>query len=220
MEVKNMRKLIAVFLLLAFVLCQGCAAARKPAPEPEQKPQVVPESSKVGFSPVDLNKAPEVVKNVAGDLAKREAATWMQVNGTSYVLISTGETATGKRVDVTDVTQRIPAQDFVWIDVKAKYVTPKEGEKAGPLTVISLKLPSQTINGVSFEVAKTPEAVAPAPSPVPAPATKPAPAAPAPATPAPTPAPAPAPTPTPTPRKATPEAPKKEPAVEEKKDRS
>lgn len=207
-----MRKLIAVFLLLAFVLCQGCAAARKPAPEPEQKPQVVPEASKVGFSPVDLNKAPEVVKNVAGDLAKREAATWMQVNGTSYVLISTGETATGKRVDVTDVTQRIPAQDFVWIDVKAKYVTPKEGEKAGPLTVISLKLPSQTINGVSFEVARTPEAVAPAPSPVPAPATKPAPAAPAPATPAPT--------PTPTPRKATPEAPKKEPAVEEKKDRS
>lgn len=215
-----MRKLIAVFLLLAFVLCQGCAAARKPAPEPEQKPQVVPESSKVGFSPVDLNKAPEVVKNVAGDLAKREAATWMQVNGTSYVLISTGEKAAGKRVEVTDVTQRIPAQDFVWIDVKANYVTPKEGEKAGPVTVISLNLPNRTINGVSFEVTRTPEAAAPAPTPapapspapVPAPAPKPAPApvAPAPATPA----------PAPTPGKAAPEAPKNVPAPEEKKERS
>lgn len=201
-----MRKFFAVLFLLAFAFSQGCAPARKPAPPPDPKPLVVPEVSKVGFAPVDLNRAPDVVKNIAADLAKREAATWLQVNGTSYVLVSAGEKAAGKMVEITEVLQRIPAQDFVWIDVKANYVTPKEGEKPGPVAAVTLNLPNRTINGVSFEVEKVPAAPAPSPAPAPAP-TAPAPPA---AKPAPVPAPAPAPAP---------EAPAKKPPAEQQKDR-
>ncbi|MHB1041787.1 MAG: hypothetical protein ACYC0Q_03005 [Eubacteriales bacterium] len=192
-----MRKFLAVLFLLTFALSQGCSPARKPAPAPEPKPLVVPETSKVGFSPVDLNRAPDVVKDIAADLAKREAATWLQVNGASYVLVSAGEKAAGIKVEITDVLQRVPAQNFIWIDVKARYVTPKEGEKPGPVAAVTLNLTDRTINGVSFEVARTtavpPPAQAPAPAPTaPAPpAAKPVPAPSTQQTPAPAPAPAP-----------------------------
>lgn len=205
-----MRKILILLLLVVVSLGAGCPARKPaPAPEPAPKPLVVPETSKVGFSPVDLNRAPDVVKNIASDISKREAATWVQVNGTNYVLVSVGEKAAGNKVEITDVTQKVPAQDFVWIDVKAKYVSAKEGDKSGPVTVISLNLPNRTINGVGFEVVK---AAAPAPAPA-APA-------PAPAAPAPKLAPAaPAPTPAPAPRKATPDPPAKverpEPRTEE-----
>lgn len=204
-----MRKILILLLLLAVSLSAGCPA-RKPAPEqaPDPKPLVVPETSKVGFSPVDLNKAPDVVKNIASEISKRETATWVQVNGTNYVLVSVGEKAAGSRAEVTDVTQRVPAQDFVWIDVKARYVEAKEGgDKGGPVTAITLNLTGRTINGVGFEIAR--EAAAKE--------AQPAPAAPAPKqTPAPAPKPAPAPTPTPRPapapeqRRAAPETPAKQ----------
>lgn len=206
-----MRKFLVLFLLLAFALSQGCAPARKPAPAPA--PQVVPEASKVGFSPVDLTRAPEVVKNISNELAKREAEVWLQVNGTSYVLVSTGEKAAANKVEITDVIQRVPVQDFIWLDVKAKYVTPKEGEKPGPVTAVSLNLTSnRAINGVSFEVARTPGAPAPSAAPAPAPTT---PAPPA-AKPAPAPATQPAPAPAPAPA---PETPAKKPPVEQQKSR-
>jgi hypothetical protein len=205
-----MRKILILLLLVTFALGAGCSAARKPAPAPEQKPSVVPETSKVGFSAVDLNKAPDVVKNIASDLAKREAATWVLVNGANYVLVSAGEKATGKKVEITDVTQKVPAQDFIWIDVKAQIASAQAGDKSGPVTVVSLSLPTdRTINGVGFELTRaaaatpTPAPTAPTPAPTtPTPAPAPAPAAPAPK-PAPTPAPAPA------PGKAAPETPPK-----------
>ena len=61
-----MRKVMILMFLVVFCLVPGCNAARKPAPSPDPKPLVVPETSKVGFSKVDLNKAPDVVKNIAG----------------------------------------------------------------------------------------------------------------------------------------------------------
>ncbi len=189
-----MRKIILVLLLLCLGLSAGCAVARKPVPEPTPDPKllVVPEVSKVGYSPVDLNKAPDVVKFIASDIAKKEAATWVQVNGTSYIMVSAGENS-GNKVEITEVLQRVPAEEFIWIEAKAKYIGAKEAADNGaPLVVISLKLSDRIINGVGFEIAgaaSTAPSQTTQPSPTPAAPTTPAPAAPAPVTPAPTPAP-------------------------------
>ena len=175
-----MRKVMILMFLVVFCLVPGCNAARKPAPSPDPKPLVVPETSKVGFSKVDLNKAPDVVKNIAGDLAKRETATWLQVNGTSYILVSTGENEKDRRAEITEVIQKIPAQDFVWLDVRARYVGVKEDEQDGPISAVTLNLNDRTISGVGFEITSTdspaPEA-APAPKATPAPKAAPTPAA-------------------------------------------
>lgn len=212
-----MRKIMIGLLLIMFCLGTAGCPAQKPTPEPAPKPLVVPETSKVGFSPVDLNNAPDVIKNIASDISKREQATWVQVNGTNYLLASAGEKATGSRVEITDITQKIPAQDFVWLDVKAKYSSVKEGDKSNPVTVVSLNLTSnRTINGVGFEITKAAVATQTTPTPAtPAPST-PTPAAPAPTPPTPA-APTPSPTPTPTPSKATPETPAKKTTPTEKK---
>ncbi len=171
-----MRKILILFLLVFFCLGAGCAAARKVEPTPEQKPSVIPETSKVGFSPVDLNKAPDVIKNIASAISDREAATWSQVNGTNYILVSVGKN-TANKVEITDVIQKVPAQDFIWIEVVGKYTSLKEGEKSSPVTVISLNLQNKTINGVGFELTKaaatgatqtTPTPATPTPAPTPA----------------------------------------------------
>ncbi len=184
-----MRRILVLFLLVCLCLSAGCAAARKVEPTPEQKPSVIPETSKVGFSPVDLNKAPDVVKNIASAISDREAATWAQVNGTNYILVSVGKN-TANKVEITDVIQKVPVQDFIWIEVVGKYTGLKEGEKSSPVTVISLNLQDKTINGVGFEVARTAATGTTQTTPAPTPATPtpaPTPAAPAPKiTPAPT----------------------------------
>ncbi|MDD4237629.1 MAG: hypothetical protein PHT62_03600 [Desulfotomaculaceae bacterium] len=210
-----MRKIMIGLLLIMFCLSTAGCPAQTPVQEPAPKPLVVPETSKVGFSPVDLNNAPDVIKNIASDISKREQATWVKVNGTNYLLLSAGEKATSSRVEITDITQKIPAQDFVWLDVKAKYNSVKEGNQSNPVTAVSLNLTSdRTINGVGFEITKTAAATSTTPTPAtPAPSTT-TPATPAPKTPTPA---APTPTPTPTPSKTTPETPAKETTPAEKK---
>ncbi len=174
-----MRKtIIILFLLVFFCLSAGCAAARKVEPAPAPAPSVIPETSKVGFSQVDLNKAPDVIKNIASAISDREAATWAQVNGVNYILISVGKNSANK-VEISDVTQKVPAQDFIWIEVAGKYTALKEGEKSSPVTLISLNLQNKTINGVGFELTKTTAAGTTQTTPSPAPSA-PAPAAPAP----------------------------------------
>jgi len=207
----KLRQILILLMLICFSLGAGCTVARKPEPAPEQKPSVIPETSKVGFSPVDLNKAPDVIKNIASDISKREAATWAQVNGTNYVLISVGDSNTGNKAEVTEVIQKVPAQDFIWIEVRGKYTSVKEGAKSGPVTAVSLSLQNKTINGVGFELLKAAVSGTTQTTPVPAPA--PAAPTPTPAAPAPKTAPTPAPT---TERKTTPEPAKKEqpPATE------
>lgn len=182
-----MRKLLVITLLLCLSLSSGCAILQRPAPSPEPAPSVIPETSKLGFSPVDLNKAPDVIKNIASDMSKREAATWAQVNETNYIIASVGENNTGYKIEITDVIQKVPAQDYIWIDVRGKHVSLKEGEKNGQVTVVSLNPPYRVINGAGFEIARK-AAAAPAPAPAaqtPAPAAQPprttTPAAPTPA---------------------------------------
>lgn len=171
-----MRKILILFLLVFFCLGAGCTAARKIEPTPAPTPSVIPETSKVGFSPVDLNKAPDVIKNIASAISDREAATWAQVNGTNYILVSVGKN-TANKVEISDVIQKVPAQDFIWIEVVGKYTSLKEGEKSSAVTVISLNLQNKTVNGVGFELTKAtatgttqtaPAPVTPAPAPTPA----------------------------------------------------
>lgn len=208
-----MRKIMIGLLLIMFCLSTAGCPAQKPVQEPAPKPLVVPETSKVGFSPVDLNNAPDVVKNIASDISKREQATWVQVNGTNYLLASAGEKATTNRVEITDITQKIPAQDFVWLDVKAKYTSVKEGDKSNPVTAVSLNLTSnRSINGVGFEITKTAAVTQTTPTPTPA---TPAPSVTTPAAPTPT-TPTPA-APTPTPTKTAPETPAKKTTPTESK---
>ena len=202
--------MIGLLLIIFSLSTVGCTA-QKSVQEPAPKPLVVPETSKVGFSPVDLNNAPDVVKNIASDISKREQATWVQVNGTNYLLASVGEKATTSRVEITDITQKIPAQDFVWLDVKAKYSSVKEGDKSNPVTAVSLNLTSnRSINGVGFEITKTAAVTQTTPTPA-----APTPSITTPATPAPT-TPTPA-APTPTPSKTTPETPAKKTTPTESK---
>lgn len=213
-----MRKIIILLMLfLLSVTAAGCPARPAPAPAPDPRPLVVPETSKVGYSAVDLNRAPDLIKNIASEIAKRETATWVRVNGTNYVLVSVGEQAKGNKAEVTEVIQRVPAQDFIWIDVKARYVK-DEGNPPNPVTVITLNLPEdRAVNGVGFEISRTAEAPVPTPAPAPAPtprapaapAPRPAPAPPAPK-PAPAPAPRPAPAPAPAPEQRAPEPPRQE----------
>jgi hypothetical protein len=213
----KLRKIMIGLLLIVFCLGTAGCPAKKPVQEPAPKPLVVPETSKVGFSPVDVNNAPDVVKNIASDISKREQATWVQVNGTNYLLVSAGEKATSK-VEITDITQKIPAQNFVWLDVKAKYTSVKEGEKSNPVTVVSLNLANNTsINGVGFEIVKTATETQTTPAPAaqtPGKTTPAAPSTPAPATPAPV---SPAPAAKPTPNKSTPETQDKKTTPEDSK---
>ncbi|TEB07335.1 hypothetical protein Psch_00882 [Pelotomaculum schinkii] len=215
-----MQKIMIGLLLIIFCLGTAGCPAQKQVQEPAPKPLVVPETSKVGFSPVDLNNAPDVVKNIASDISKREQATWVQVNGTNYLLASAGEKATGSRVEITDITQKIPAQDFVWLDVKAKYTSVKEGDKSNPVTAVSLNLTSnRSINGVGFEITKTATVTQTTPTPAtpsPSTTTPATPATPAPTTPTPA-APSPTPTPTPAPSKTAPETPAKKTTPAESK---
>lgn len=187
-----MRKILVIVLLLCLSLSAGCGVLQRPAPAPEPTPSVIPEMSKLGFSPVDLNKAPDVIKNIASDITKRETVTWAQADGINYILASVGEN-TKYKIEITDVIQKVPAPDFIWLEVKGKYVSAVDGDKSGPVTVVNLNQPNKTINGAGFEIIK--EAAAPsAPAPAaqtPAPAVKTPKAAPAPSAPAPAPAPAP-----------------------------
>ena len=67
-----MLKRKVMILMFLVVFCLVPAATRpETRPSPDPKPLVVPETSKVGFSKVDLNKAPDVVKNIAGIWPKR-----------------------------------------------------------------------------------------------------------------------------------------------------
>ncbi|MDD4334543.1 MAG: hypothetical protein PHY77_02940 [Desulfotomaculaceae bacterium] len=186
-----MRKVLIIALLLCLSLSAGCSALQQPAPAPEPTPSsVIPETSKLGFSPIDLNKAPDVIKNIASDISKREATTWVQVNDINYILASAGENIKYK-IEITDIIQKVPAQDFIWLEVKAKYVSAKDaGDKSGPVTAVSLNPPNRTINGAGFEIVRA-EAAAPAPAPA---AQIPAPPAQTPKTTPAAPAPAPAPT--------------------------
>ncbi|MEG6616276.1 Gmad2 immunoglobulin-like domain-containing protein [Peptococcaceae bacterium 1198_IL3148] len=111
-----MRK-ITYFLMitLAMVLLTGCAGEEK---KPEMKPEtiVVPEVSSIPFDIIELQDAPAVVRKVAKAIEKEESFNWITTNGSGYILIK-------PTVEIERIEQRVPSENYAWINVKLKQAT-------------------------------------------------------------------------------------------------
>ncbi|TYO92724.1 hypothetical protein [Desulfallas thermosapovorans] len=179
-----MKKLTVFVLALSTLVVFGCAQAQqKPAP-PEQR--LIPKESNIGFSQVDIDELPESIKKVASATEDRPMVTWAYANNNSYILLNTGQD--GENLKVNKVTQRVPIQDFLWLDVELKYTdddTAKDKDGNRKLVAIKLEKTDKTINGVGFELKeetgddkeepveeKQQAAPAPAATPSPAPTTR------------------------------------------------
>lgn len=150
-----MRKLTTFLcLLLVSLIPLGCSPAKKPAPAPEPKTIVVPDVSSISFKTIDYDQAPEIVRAMAKNLKDSNFATWTNVNGTNYVVISQASLPIGSSVKITDIQRRVPANDFDWVNVKLKYTpstaTGQKSQSSKPI-VATFTL-DRTIRAISFEV--------------------------------------------------------------------
>ncbi|AGL00329.1 hypothetical protein [Desulfoscipio gibsoniae] len=177
-----MKKLTVFVLALSTLVIFGCnQAQQKPAP-PEQT--LIPKESSIGFSQVDIDELPASIKKVSSTTEDRPMVTWAHDNNNSYILLNTGQDE--EDLKVSKVIQRVPVQDFLWLDVQLDYT---DGEKAkdkdGNLKLVAVKLDKtdKAINGVGFEIKEESEEdeedpeegkaqAAPTPAPTPAPTTR------------------------------------------------
>ncbi len=178
-----MRKLtLFVILLLSTLVVFGCSQAQqKPAPT---KQTLIPKESAVGFTQVDIDELPASIQKVASSMDNKLMATWAYDSNNSYILLNTAQDA--ENLKVNKIVQRVPVQDFLWLDVKLDHT---ESEMAGDnnnnsrLIAVKLDKTDKAINGVGFELEKEPGKVtedlnggkpqaAPVPAPTPAPITK------------------------------------------------
>ncbi len=149
-----MRKYIVwAIMLLMLIAFAGCAASRKPAPQPQAKTYVVPEVSRVSFDTVNLKDCPKVVRDVAGTIRDRKTNTWVQSGNNAYILASTGNSK-GNNLEVDEILQRVPQQGMNWLDVKLKYSGRAVGQQNGNednVKVVRADV-SDRPEGVGFEV--------------------------------------------------------------------
>ncbi len=175
-----MKKITVFILVLLTVTVLGCNAQRKPAPENPQT-KLVPRESTIGFSQIDIDQAPASIRKMAAELDNTPMVIWAHDNNNSYILMNTGEE--DEIVEVSKVIQRVPAQDFVWLDVKLNYKDVARDSGNNPdLVVVKLENADQDIDGVGFELIEiedeekgakeVKQQAAPAPAPTPAPAAK------------------------------------------------
>lgn len=176
-----MKKVAVLVLVLSTLIVFGCNAQRKPAPDPE--PRLIPQESSIGFSQVDIDEVPASIQKIASAMENRPMLTWAQDNNNSYILLNAGQDE--QTIKVNKVIQRVPVQDFLWLDVQLDYTDDDKGKNNSnnrKLVVVKLDNTDKAINGVGFEFqgedTEDPEEEKPQ------------------ATPAPTPAPTPTPTPT------------------------
>lgn len=152
-----MRRLLCIALIMVFALLSAsCAGAKKPeAPEQQPRTVVVPEVTKISFDSVDLDKAPDLVRDVADQMSKRDGATWVQENNTIYLLVSQGERSKGLKADVDQVLQRVPRDNLTWLDVKVIYekVSEEKEDKdtSNKPSVFKVNRTDRDINGVGFD---------------------------------------------------------------------
>ncbi len=173
-----MKKVVFWVLVLSTLVIFGCNAERKPAPDPE--PRLIPQESSLGFSQVDIDEVPASIKKIASAMENRPMLTWAQDDNNSYIMLNTGQDE--QAVKVNKVIQRVPVQDFLWLDVQLDYTDEDNGKDDNnnqKLAVVKLEKTDKTINGVGFELQEEdkeePEEeksqAAPAPTPTPAPTT-------------------------------------------------
>lgn len=145
-----MKRAAVLVLVLSALIVFGCNAQRKPAPEPQAK--LIPQESTIGFSQVDLNDAPASVQKVAAAMEDRPMYAWARDNNNSYILLNPDDD--GEPVKVNKVVQRVPVQDFLWLDVyleEAADTEDKKGDKSAKMMVFRLEDTDKSINGVGFE---------------------------------------------------------------------
>jgi len=152
-----LRKYIVwTIMLLMFIAFAGCAATRKPAPQPQAKTYVVPEVSRVSFETVNLRDCPKVVRDVARSIRDRKTNTWVQSGNNAYILASTGNSKSNN-MEVDEILQRVPQQGMNWLDVKLKYSGRAAGLQNGSeanVTVVRADVNDRP-EGVGFEVVET-----------------------------------------------------------------
>lgn len=150
-----MRKLFwAVVILLLFGLC-SCAAAKKPAP-PQNKTIIVPEVSRVSFDTVDLKTAPKAVRDIAKILENQDSTSWVQVDDKAFFIVSSGERTRGYDITFDEILQRVPEENFTWIDARLKYKKSTQPRNAGEpyYTVVRADI-NKAPGGVGFTVTGT-----------------------------------------------------------------
>lgn len=126
-----MKKLfLSIFILLSLLGLCSCSASKKPAPQ-QNKTIIVPEVSRVSFDTVDLKSAPKAVRDIAKLQENQDSASWVQSGGKAYFIVSGGEKARNYDISVDEILQRLPEQNFTWIDVKLKYTRKNQPRNTG-----------------------------------------------------------------------------------------
>lgn len=105
--------LLTLSILLAVLVVNGCAAARKPA-TPEKV--VVPEVTKIFFEKKDLAQAPPVMRDLAERYDGKEAQLAVLAEGNVWVLVAAEES--DDRLEIEEVTQRIVAEDLTVLEIR------------------------------------------------------------------------------------------------------
>ncbi len=150
-----MKKLTVFVILLSTLVIFGCnQAQKKPTPT---KQTLIPKESTIGFSQIDTDELPASIQKVASTMEDRLMVTWAYDSNNSYILLNTAQDA--ENLKVNKVVQRVPVQDFLWLDVKLDYT---DSDKAGDnnnskLIVVKLDKTDKSINGVGFELKKASE---------------------------------------------------------------
>ncbi|SFG80990.1 hypothetical protein SAMN05660649_02759 [Desulfotomaculum arcticum] len=184
-----MKKLFTLLTVLLALAVFGCSAQQKPAP-PAQQAKLIPSESNIGFTEVDEDQVPSSVKKIIAAMSGTEEAAWAAVDNNNYIILNPEDQ--NETVKISEVIQRVPSQNFIWLDVKLVESDLAEDQKSDQKTdqksqvkVYKLAKTDKAVNGVGFEYKETeeekPEAPAqnqpaPTPAPKPTPSVTPAPA--------------------------------------------
>jgi hypothetical protein len=133
---------LMVFLSLSVF---GCAARK---PEPDPKPSVVPEVTKVFFTRVDLEDGPQIARSIVEGSEKEGVSAYLRADNRQWVLLKDKEGEEG--LEVVEVLLRVPATDYQLLHVRVREAEEKNEKAAQPL-LLRLEL-QQTPDAVEFEV--------------------------------------------------------------------
>lgn len=147
-----MKKYIAALLaaLVSVGIC-SCSPAKKP--EAQDRTFIVPEVSSVPFDTIELESAPKAVRDIARTMEGRDATTWAQSGGSAYLLASQAEKTGKYDLKFEKVLQRIPDQNFTWLDVSLAYSKRKNAASSDKtvFTVVRADFKNPP-NGVGFSL--------------------------------------------------------------------
>ncbi|WP_031515203.1 Gmad2 immunoglobulin-like domain-containing protein [Desulfofalx alkaliphila] len=150
-------KAIMLALVAVLLLLHGCAKQ-----EPQQKPEtiVVPEVSSISFDIIELDQAPHVVRRMVKDMKDQEFATWAVVDGTAYIVLVPGATGDNMKVEIDEIEQRVPEENYSWLNVSIKYMANEEDEAEPVVAKFDLK---KTPKAVGFQTDRVDAILAPTP---------------------------------------------------------